>query len=349
MLIAVILLAFLCLAALVAAFVFFREWQQTRRSLQELLLEAEEAQKSQVEHTNGDVYLKIDEQFNISFIEESGAKTLGYTAAELTEKPIIGTLLEDVKANNDALNEMFGKSAKKQTTFNTQMLIRRKDGKNMLMLVRIRPILNEILKCKGLSLLCKDISKADSLQRELKDFQSIDPFTNILNETTLKSRFEHDFKLANRYNKELSAIIVELCDLYDFIAKGIDFETADNMLKKVSNICIASLPKDSYAGRVDKTKIVLALKNTSRKTAQELSEKIYKESVETIKKLRVDGTNAQMIIISYSDRKGFTDSFDAMYGRMLHHINMSLKNREYGLVSSKQKARSLADLENIKG
>ena len=217
------------------------------------------------------------------------------------------------------------------------------------MLVRIRPILNEILKCKGLSFLCKDISKADSLQRELKDFQSIDPFTNILNESTLKSRFEHDFKLANRYNKELSAVIVELCDLYDFIAKGIDFETADKMLKEVSNICIASLPKDSYAGRVDKTKIVLVLKNSDRKTAQELSEKIYKESVEAIKKLRVDGTNAQMIIISYSDRKGFTDSFDAMYGRIIHHISMSLKNREYGLVSSKQKARSLADLENIKG
>ena len=48
MLIAVILLAFLCLAALVAAFVFFREWQQTRRSLQELLLEAEEAQNDKL-------------------------------------------------------------------------------------------------------------------------------------------------------------------------------------------------------------------------------------------------------------------------------------------------------------
>ena len=55
-----------------------------------------------------------------------------------------------------------------------------------------------------------------------------------------------------------------------------------------------------------------------------------------------------MIVVSYSNRKGFTDSFDAMMARIERHINMALKQKEYGIVSSDTRRPVVVDLENIK-
>ena len=345
--IVVAILAVLTGAAVLTALFLFKTLKQTKASLQEFLLESE-TQKQNPKIEVGDIYFKIDNSFNITFIEEKGANLLGFSPELLVGKPVLGNLMEENDATVAFLKETFNKISKKQTTFNTQMLIQRQDHKTMLMLTRIRPILNEILKTKGLSFLCKDISKADELKKQLSNIQDLDPFTDILNEKTLKKRFDHDFNLANRYNKELSAVVVELKDMYDFIAKGIDFETADKMLKNISSISIKFLPADCYAGRVDKTKIVLVLKNYSREKALQIAIDLFERSVTAIRELRVDYANAQMIVVSYSNRKGFTDSFDAMMARIERHINMALKQKEYGIVSSDTRRPVVVDLENIK-
>ena len=76
------------------------------------------------------------------------------------------------------------------------------------MLCRERPILNEILECEGISFLCKDISEAEAWKENLSQFQERDIFTNTLNEATLLDRFEHDFQLAKRYNRQFSCVVV---------------------------------------------------------------------------------------------------------------------------------------------
>ena len=342
-----ILTAVLAVAAasfLMTTLFLFKTLKQTKNSLQELLREAETPdQASKVDV--GDVYFKVDEQFNVSFVNEAGIRGLGYHAEDIVGKPLLGSLVENNEANREFLQETFGNLAKKQTTFNTQMLVRRADNKNMLMLTRIRPILDEILQCRGLSFLCKDISQANKMQDKIKAYEAIDPFTNLLNEQTLKQRLEHDFKLAGRYNKELSTVVIELKDIYDFAARGIDFETADKMLRDIGGIVVDLLPDGCYAGRVEKTKIVMVLKDFSREQALHKAVLLFERSIDAIRALRIDAANAQMIVIAYSDRKGFTDSYDAMTGRLERHISMALKQKEYGIVSSE---RGKAGLENIK-
>ena len=315
-----ILIAVLAVAAasfLMTTLFLFKTLKQTKNSLQELLREAETPdQASKVDV--GDVYFKVDEQFNVSFVNEAGIRGLGYHAEDIVGKPLLGSLVENNEANREFLQETFGNLAKKQTTFNTQMLVRRADNKNMLMLTRIRPILDEILQCRGLSFLCKDISQANKMQDKIKAYEAIDPFTNLLNEQTLKQRLEHDFKLAGRYNKELSTI---------------------------GGIVVDLLPDGCYAGRVEKTKIVMVLKDFSREQALQKAVLLFERSIDAIRALRIDAANAQMIVIAYSDRKGFTDSYDAMTGRLERHISMALKQKEYGIVSSE---RGKAGLENIK-
>ena len=72
--------------------------KQTSRNLKELIKENDH-QQSNPQATSGDIYFKIDRDFVITFISESGADVLGYTPNELIGKPVLGTLFEDKKGN----------------------------------------------------------------------------------------------------------------------------------------------------------------------------------------------------------------------------------------------------------
>ena len=307
--------------------------KQTSRNLKELIKENDN-QQSSPQVTNGDIYFKVDKDFNITFINESGADILGYTPQALIGQPVFGTLMEDRVAQREALSATLSKMCKHQSTINTRTVLLKHNQQKQLMLCRERPILNEILECEGISFLCKDISEAEAWKENLSQFQERDIFTNTLNETTLLNRFEHDFQLAKRYNRPFSCVVVELRDIYDFISMGIDFETADRMLKVVSDVCFANLTPNANIGRVDKTKIFMVLNGAERETARAIAFKILEESVPAIKKLRVDGYNAQMMVITYTNRRNFSDTYDGMLARIRRHISTSLKHREYGVVSS---------------
>lgn len=324
----------LIILLLTAAVLLLRnKLKQTSRNLKELIKE-NDSQQSNPQVTNGDIYFKVDKNFNIVFINESGADVLGYAPQALLGKPVFGTLMEDRKAQREALNATLSKMCKHQSTINTQTVLVKGDGQKQLMLCRERPILNEILECEGISFLCKDISEAKAWQENLSQFQERDIFTNTLNETTILNRFEHDFQLAKRYNRPFSCVVAELRDVYDFISKGIDFETADRMLKVVSDVCFANLTPNANIGRVDKTKIFMVLNGTEREKARAIAFKILEEAVNAIRKLRVDEYNARMMVITYTNRRNFNDSYDGMLARVRRHIKTSLKHREYGVVSS---------------
>ena len=341
----IIVSVFLNLALLALVLLLRNKHKQTSRNLKELIKE-NDTQQSTPQTTNGDVYFKINKDFEITFINESGADSLGYPAQELIGKSVFGSLFEDKKANRDALNATLNKMYRHQATLNNQGLLVRKDGQKQLMMCRQRPLLNEILECEGISFLCKDISEARAWKENLSRFENRDLLTNTLNETAILDRFEHDFQLAKRYNKEFSCIVIELRDLYDFISKGIDFETADKMLKVVSDVCFANLTPNANIGRVEKTKIMLVLNGVSREKASSIAFKILQESITVIKTLRVDGYNAQMIVVTYTNRKNFSDTYDGMLARVKRHIGMSLKHREYGVVSSDNRGNALGVIKN---
>lgn len=316
--------------------IIWKKLKQTKQSFKELLKETEELQSDETEDEI-EIYFKADSEFNITFINESGAKLLGYTNDELQDKPLIGTLLENTTAQTELLNSTLNKMRKDQNTLNTQISIILSNGQKKLMLCRLRPILNEILECSGISFLCTDISEAYTWKQNLANFQKIDIITNTLNEGALLHKFAHDFQLARRYNRDFSCIVIELKDIYDFISKGIDFETADKMLKTVSEVCIKNLPDNTAIGRVDKTKFFIFATGLSKQGAYNIAEKIFQDVIPAIKDLRVDEYNAQMMVITYTNRKNFNDTYDTMLSRVRRHINAALRQRNYGIISADER------------
>lgn len=316
-----------------------KKLRQTQTNLKELIKESE--QQNEPKTTNGEIYFKIDSEFNITFINESGASLLGYAVNDIQNNSVFDSVVENNSAQNDLLKATLAQMRREPKTLNLQLILHKNDGNNQLMFCRLRPILNEILECEGISFYCQDVSQAREWKQNLSNFQKTDIFTNTLNEVALLHRFAHDFQLAKRYNREFSCVVIELKDIYEFISKGIDFETADKMLKSIGKVCSENLPENSAIGRVDKTKFFIFMNKAPRNKAKELAISLMAKAVEAIKKLRVDEYNAQMLVITYTNRRNFNDTYDAMLSRVRRHINTALNKKLYGLVSSDERGISL--------
>lgn len=325
-------LGILCGLLAAYAIILQAKLHKAKKNVKELIVE-NDTQAVQNQNPQSDIYFKTDLDFIITYANDA-VKNLGFVPEELIGKHVLGSIFENNDANLKTLLSDFNKISKKQATVNTDQIVIKKDGSKVLMRCRTRPLLNSILKCDGISIMCKDCSETNLLKQKLNSFENRDVFTGILNEETFLKRLEHDFKQAKRYNNDFSLVVVELADIYEFINKGIDFETGDKLLKATAEICITEAGKDSSIGRFDKTKFGIILNKAPREKAVELSQQLYPLIVGKISTMGVDNYNAEMVAISYTNRKNFNDTDDYMLERVRRHIRNALRGRKYGIFSS---------------
>ncbi len=89
----------------------------------------------------------------------------GFKAEELIGKPMPGTQIEDTDSRREKNEkENLNRLIKNQATLNVEGLLSSKDGSSFNVRCRKRPILNEILKCTGISYLCEDITETKNLE-----------------------------------------------------------------------------------------------------------------------------------------------------------------------------------------
>lgn len=298
------------------------------------LIKENDVQKTAAKTADEDICFKTDKNLIITFANEALNRGLGFKKEALIGRPLIGTLLEDNEAVRSNIKSYTSRIIKKSEIVNNQLVIINSQGQKGLMLCHQRPILNEILECEGISFVCKNISEACELREKLDNLNNNDILTGILNQEAFLNHLEQDFNRAKRYNKDFALLVVELRDLCDFINKGISFERGDHLLKGIADLCRSKVKNKCPAGRFEKTKIGLILNNYTREKAGNLAKEIFSEAKTAIRKLGVDEYNAQMLIISYTERKGFNDTFDNMLERTKRHIKNAARRHQYGVMTS---------------
>ena len=326
------------LCAVLSAYIIYLHyaWSKTRRNLKEMIVENDRHTTACNENSSGDIYFKTDLNFNITYVNDATLRKTGFTAEELLGKPMAGTLIEDTPNRHEKMRENLSRLIRNQATLNVESLLYKKDGSSFNVRCRKRPILNEILKCIGISYLCEDITETKIWEQKLNTYASHDFLIgNILNEEAFIQRLEHNFNRARRYNQPFALLVIELKDIYDFANKGISFETGDTILKNTAEYCVATFENsDTHIGRFDKTKIGIIFSRGNRDEVAKGAEKLYKSVIEQIRKLNIDQYNAEMIAVSYTDRKNFNDTADNMLGRIRRHVGNALRNHRYGIKSS---------------
>ena len=334
MLIGLISLAIISLILIVLCFVLYKKLFALQLQLKELLSEKTSQSDEKAQTLTDDMSFKTDKDLIITFANDALCQNLGFKKEELIGKSVFGTLMEDSESIKSNVLGYTNKILKKTKIVNNEILLRNSEGQVLVMQCHQRPILNEILECTGISFICKNVSSAKEMQSKLLELSERDIITNALKQEAFFSCLEKDFNRAKRYNQDFALLVIETKDLCRFINQGISFERGDKLLKSIYNLCAEKTENKCTIGRFEKTKFGLILNDYSREKASTLAQEIYEDSKPIIKKLGVDTYNAQMLILSYTERKGFTDTEDNMLERTNRHIKNALRKHQYGVTTS---------------
>lgn len=278
-------------------------------------------------------YLKfnIDKDMKITQVNSDTLSYSGYTRESLIGQNVLGTLLKDVPANKEMLDESFRQLKKKKRIISSEQVLQKADGTKIPVLLRARPILNELLHCRGISFWGYPLKQQLNLEKQLRQEQEKDQLIGeILNAESFCKYLEDKAKICNRYNKPLLLIVVELADIYNFVNKGFSFEKGDKLLRLAADACVESTGKDAVIGRFEHTKIGITLENFADEKIEELTQILWDNLIANVRKLNVDKVNAGMIGIYYTRRKN-NDEAENMLSRTRKYLSNSLAIHRYGV------------------
>ena len=254
-----------------------------------------------------------------------------YNRENLIGQSVLGTLLKDVPANREMLEETFRQLKRKKRIISSEQILQKSDSTKIPVLLRARPILNELLQCKGISFWGYPLKQQLNLEKQLKQVQEQDQLIgDILNAESFYKYLDERVKICNRYNRPLLLIVVELADIYNFINKGFSFETGDKMLRLAADACIESTGKDAKIGRFEHTKIGIVLEKFPDDKIGELTQTLWEKLIGNIRKLNVDKVNAGMVCIYYARRKS-NDEAENMLSRTRKYLSNSRAIHRYGI------------------
>lgn len=278
-------------------------------------------------------YLKfnIDKDLKITQVNGDTLKYGSYNRENLIGQSVLGTLLKDVPANREMLEETFRQLKRKKRIISSEQILQKSDSTKIPVLLRARPILNELLQCKGISFWGYPLKQQLNLEKQLKQVQEQDQLIgDILNAESFYKYLDERVKICNRYNRPLLLIVVELADIYNFINKGFSFETGDKMLRLAADACIESTGKDVKIGRFEHTKIGIVLEKFPDDKIGELTQTLWEKLIGNIRKLNVDKVNAGMVCIYYARRKN-NDEAENMLSRTRKYLSNSRAIHRYGI------------------
>ncbi len=278
-------------------------------------------------------YLKfnIDKDMKITQVNSDTLSYSGYTRESLIGQNVLGTLLKDVPANKEMLDESFRQLKKKKRIISSEQVLQKADGTKIPVLLRARPILNELLHCRGISFWGYPLKQQLNLEKQLRQEQEKDQLIGeILNAESFCKYLEDKAKICNRYNKPLLLIVVELADIYNFVNKGFSFEKGDKLLRLAADACVESTGKDAVIGRFEHTKIGIILENFADEKIEDLTQILWDNLIANVRKLNVDKVNAGMIGIYYTRRKN-NDEAENMLSRTRKYLSNSLAIHRYGV------------------
>lgn len=278
-------------------------------------------------------YLKfnIDKDMKITQVNSDTLSYSGYTREGLIGQNVLGTLLKDVPANKEMLDESFRQLKKKKRIISSEQVLQKADGSKIPVLLRARPILNELLHCRGISFWGYPLKQQLNLEKQLRQEQEKDQLIGeILNAESFCKYLEDKAKICNRYNKPLLLIVIELADIYNFVNKGFSFEKGDKLLRLAADACVESTGKDAVIGRFEHTKIGIVLENFADEKIEELTQILWDNLIANVRKLNVDKVNAGMICIYYTRRKN-NDEAENMLSRTRKYLSNSLAIHRYGV------------------
>ena len=306
------------------------------QDVSELIQESSLLSQSQEIAQNDEYYLKfvVDKDFKISEVNDDLLKYGKFKAENLIGKNVLGNLLEDVAGNKEFLEDCKRKLKRKKRTFSCEQTLLKANMKSIPVLLRVRPVLNEKLIMKGISFWGYPLNRRIKLEKQLKNIKQKDQISGeIYNAETFVLKLEERVGIAGRRGQKLALIVIEIADVYNFVAKGFSFNSGDKLIRMVAEACVECCGNSAVLGRFDNTKFGLIFENefSEREKIKETADILLEKIVANIRKLNVDKANAGMVCVFYTSMHRFCDSADNMLSRSRIYLKNSCYCHDYGI------------------
>lgn len=169
-----------------------------------------------------------------------------------------------------------------------------------------------------------DITKRKKLEEELRYLASVDPLTGVLNRQALLEIGSTELSRANRYNRQLSVLIMKL----NYFHNPEDIHTfsfSDEILQETVAICRKAMRDCDYLGRIGDVEFALLLPETPSENAVFLAERLKQKIQE--KNLKVETGAFVTATFGVTGRITKDDTIDTMLVRALQ----ALKEADKGM------------------
>jgi diguanylate cyclase (GGDEF)-like protein len=322
----------LCLVAVLTAYILLLHFKL--HEMKELVQESHILMTGDTNIGKQTYYLKfnVDKDFKITKVNGDILSYGNFRREDLLGHPAIGTVMSDIAGNSEFLAEIWKRLKSKKRIITSEQVLQKSDGTPVPVLLRARPILNELLHCKGISFWGYPLKQQINLEKQLKDLQQKDKVIGeILNAESFYDYLEQQVKICNRYNYPLLLIVVELGDVHNFVNNGFSFDTGDKLLRLAADACIESVGTTAKIGRFEHTKIGMIMRQYDEKDIVKSAQIIRDAIVEKIRKLNVDKVNAEMIDVFYLQCRGGNDTAETMLSSCRKYLQNSLKIHRYGV------------------
>ncbi len=288
-----------------------KEVEELKKSPKSLLVPYD-AEKSK------SIIISIDSNGRLAYANDYAEEIFGFTQEELIGHSAFDTIFpapEKHDAGNDIITRIFT-NPKLYVEHETENV--RKDGSKFWISWTNRVVYDENGNPSEIRSVGFDISKRKKLENELKVLSALDPVTNVLNRQAFLEAGAKELKRSNRYNRQLSVIVMKLTFFQNLGSEQLRTFT-DEILQNVVQICRKSVRESDILGRIGDVEFGIILPETPQENAAFLSDRLKQKIQESA--LTAGGDFFISAIFGVAGKGKKDDSIDTLLLRSFNDLN----------------------------
>lgn len=278
-------------------------------------------------HNARSIIISVDTSERLTDINDFGAEIFGYEKQEIIGQNVFGTIfpMPDKKDSLQAniISRIFS-NPKLYVEHETENI--KKDGTKFWISWTNRVIYNEQGTPIEIKSVGFDISKRKKLEQELRYLASIDPLTGVLNRQTLLETGTVEVKRANRYNRQLSIMVMKLDYFHSVGNDSVSDTFSDEILHEMVAICRRAMRDSDSIGRIGDVEFALILPETPAENAVFLAERLKSRIQE--KNLKSESGAFVTATFGVAGKESKDDTIDSLLLRALNALQKTKKRRK---------------------
>lgn len=267
------------------AFVLWRRVVRLRKKIDYFRSQANEKHKALIKKDNPLKFLKpyesessrsiiisIDTNHLITYVNDYAEEFFGYTREELIGQSVFNTIYSnEITVESDQKNIIDQILTYPRMYLENEIEATCKGGEKVWISWTNRIVYDENGKPKEIRSVGFDITKRKQLEYQLRSLSVNDSLTGVYNRQSFLKFGVKELKRANRYNRQLSLLILRL-DFFHTVESSPEF--SDEILKDLIDVCIKSVRESDIIGRLNDIEFGIILPETPIENAVFLSEQL---------------------------------------------------------------------------